>query len=157
MEQADARREIGPRQQQPSKQQAIRPGRRRERHRALAAAGPRRPDGGPAAGGVGDCASVGVDAAPARGADADTIQGGRVRGLPGRGPGAVPAGDPAAVLPQVPLRVRPAVARHPPGLPLLPRARAVPRHARPSLAVLVVVGDGVAPAVGLVSCSARGG
>ena len=157
----------------PSEHQAARraarrcPGdRRRARARVLAAAGSR--PSGPAAGGSGGYA--GVDAAPApRGADADAVQGGRVRGVPGRGPGgAAAAGDAAAVLPQVPLRVRPPLARHPPGLPLLPRARAVRRHARPpglalagglGLAVVGIVAAraaGGADAMGLVSSSADG-
>lgn len=140
MEQVDARREVDPEAptEHPAARRARRcPGaRRRARARALAlAAGASRP-GGPAAGSGRYAGGVGVDAAAARGADADAVQGGRVRGVPGRGPGgAAAAGDAAAVLPQVPLRVRPPVARHPPGLPLLPRARAVRRHARQRLAL----------------------
>lgn len=52
-----------------------------------------------------------------------------MRGVPRRGPGAAPAGDEAAVLAQVPLGMRPAVAGHPAGLPLLQDARAVGTHA----------------------------
>lgn len=139
VEQADARRQIDPEAASESEsehQAARRPAGRRpgdqRRAGAQAGGGASRPSGRAAGsggyGGVDDDAA----AAAAGGADADAVQGGRVRGVPGRGPGpGGPAGDAAAVLPQVPLRVRPPVARHPPGLPLLPRARAVRRHARP--------------------------
>ena len=137
VEQADARREVDPEAASESEsdhQAARRAAGRRPGAGAGAQAGggASRPSGRAAGsggyGGVDDDAA----AAAAGGADADAVQGGRVRGVPGRGPGpGGPAGDAAAVLPQVPLRVRPPVARHPPGLPLLPRARAVRRHARP--------------------------